>query len=175
MASISRFITHRLQLKVNQSKSAVARPRARRFLGFSFTGSGGVHRRKVAPESIRRFKQRVRQLTRRTRSVSWKERIAQLCEYLQGWKTYFGFAETIRQFKDLDSWIRRRLRCALWKQWKTYRRRKRELMALGVPQTLAHTTAWSNKGPWRICHTPGVQLALSNDYFNAQGLPKLSG
>lgn len=174
MASISRFITHRLKLKVNQGKSAVARPRTRKFLGFSLTGSGGLHRRKVAPESIRRFKQRVRQLTRRTRSMSWQERIAQLSEYLQGWKSYFGFAETIRQFKDLDSWIRRRLRCALWKQWKTYRRRKRELMALGVPQTLAHTTAWSNKGPWRICHTPGVQLALSNNYFNAQGLPKLS-
>ncbi len=76
MASISRFITHRLKLKVNQSKSAVARPRTRKFLGFSFTGSGGLHRRKVAPESIRRFKQRVRQLTRRTRSVSWQERIA---------------------------------------------------------------------------------------------------
>ncbi|MEP0820261.1 MULTISPECIES: group II intron reverse transcriptase/maturase [Trichocoleus] len=174
MASISRFITHRLKLKINQSKSAVARPHERKFLGFSFTASGGLHRRKVANEAIRRFKQRVRQLTRRTRSVNWQERIAELSQYLRGWKAYFEFAETIRQFKDLDSWIRRRLRCALWKQWKTYRRRKRELIALGVPPLLAHTTAWSNKGPWRICHTPGVQLALSNDYFNRQGLPKLN-
>jgi RNA-directed DNA polymerase len=161
MASISRFITHRLKLKLNQSKSAVARPRTRKFLGFSFTGSGGLNRRKVAPESIQRFKQRVRQLTRRSRSMNWQERIAQLSNYLRGWKAYFGFAETIRQFKDLDSWIRRRLRCALWKQWKTYRRRKQALMALGVSQSLAHTTAWSSKGPWRVCHTPGVQIALS--------------
>ena len=174
MASISRFITQRLQLKINLSKSAVARPRARKFLGFSFTGSGGVHRRKVAPESIRRFKQRVRQLTRRTRCMNWQERIAQLSHYLHGWKAYFGFAETTRQFKDLDSWIRRRLRCALWKQWKTYRRRKQALMGLGVQQSLAHTTAWSSKGPWRMCHTPGVQIALSNSYFDRLGLPKLS-
>jgi len=89
MASISRFITDGLKLKLNQSKSAVARPRERKFLGFSFTRSGGLHRRKVAPESIQRFKQRVRQLTRRTRSVNWQERIAQLSEYLRGWKAYF--------------------------------------------------------------------------------------
>lgn len=174
MASISRFITHRLKLKINQSKSGVARPQERKFLGFSFTSSGGPHRRKVAPESIRRFKQRVRHLTRRSRSMNWQKRIVELSEYLRGWRAYFGFAETIRQFKDLDSWIRRRLRCALWKQWKTYRRRKRELMALGVQQSLAHTTAWSSKGPWRVCHTPGVQLALSINYFDGLGLPKLS-
>jgi RNA-directed DNA polymerase len=174
MVSISQFITHRLKLKINQSKSAVARPHERKFLGFSFTASGGLHRRKVVDESIRRFKQRVRQLTRRTRSVNWQKRIAELSQYLRGWKAYFGFAETIRQFKDLDSWIRRRLRCALWKQWKIYRRRKRELMALGVPPILARTTEWSNKGSWRICHTPSVQLALSDNYFNRLGLPKLS-
>lgn len=174
MQSISRFIQQRLKLKVNQQKSAVARPRERKFLGFSFTGGKNPHRRKVAPESIQRFKQRVRTLTRRTRSIDLESRLQQLSAYLRGWKAYFGFAEATREFRDLDSWIRRRLRCVLWKQWKVYRRRKRELIARGVRPDLAHTTAYSGKGPWRICHTPGVQIALPTRYFDALGLPKLS-
>ncbi len=174
MESMRRFITYRLKLKINQSKSAVARPCERKFLGFSFTRGKHAHRRKIAPESIRRFKQRVRQLTSRTRSISLEQQIAQLSEYLRGWKAYFGFAEATREFKDLDSWIRCRLRCVLWKQWKVYRRRKQELVARGVRPELAHTTAWSGKGPWRICNTSGVRMALSNDYFEALGLLKLS-
>ena len=174
MLSISRFIQHRLKLKINQPKSAVARPHQRKFLGFSFTGGKSPHCCKVAPESIRRFKQRVRQLTRRTRSIDLESRLQQLSAYLRGWKAYFSFAEAKAVFKALDSWIRRRLRCVLWTQWKVYRRRKQELMARGVRPELAHTTAYSSKGPWRICHTAGVQSALPNRYFDALGLPKLS-
>ena len=75
--------------------------------------------------------------------------------------------------RDLDSWIRRRLRCVQWKQWKVYKRRKAALICLGVNEELAATTAWSAKGPWRACHTPGVQVALNTAYFDALGLPKI--
>ncbi|MEM6434739.1 MAG: group II intron reverse transcriptase/maturase [Cyanobacteria bacterium P01_D01_bin.115] len=174
MKSISRFITHRLKLKINQQKSAVARPQERKFLGFSFTGGRRANRKKIAPESLKRFKRRVRQLTRRSRQMSLEQRISRLSVYLRGWKAYFGLAETSSVFRDLDSWIRRRLRCILWKQWKTYRRRKRELVKRGVGESLAFAAAWSNKGPWCICHTPSVRMALPNDFFDSLGLPRLS-
>lgn len=173
MESISHFITHRLKLTINQHKSAVARPQERTFLGFSFTEGRYPNRKKVAPESLKQFKRRVRQLTRRSRQISFEARISRLSVYLRGWKAYFGIAETRSVFRDLDSWIRRRLRCVLWKQWKTYRRRKEGLMKLGVEASLAAATAWSSKGPWRICHSPGVQIALSNKYFDGIGLPRL--
>jgi RNA-directed DNA polymerase len=119
-------------------------------------------------------KQWVRRLTNRSWRVSWTERITRLTQYLNGWKAYFGFAEATSEFKELDGWIRRRLRCVLWKQWKTYRCRKRELVRRGVRPELAHTTAWSGKGLWQICHTPGVRLALPNSYFDSIGLPRLA-
>ena len=174
MASISRFITQRLKLKINQQKSTVARPRQRKFLGFSFTGGRYANRKRIAPESLKRFKRRVRQLTRRSRQMSLEERIKRLSVYLYGWKGYFGLTETRSVLRNLDSWIRRRLRCVLWKQWKTYRRRKGELIKRGVKEAIAVATALSGKGPWRICHTLGVQMALPNEFFDSIGLPRLS-
>lgn len=174
MASVSQFITQRLKLKLNASKSAVARPHQRKFLGFSFTSGKSPHRRQVSPAAIERFKQRVRRLTNRSWRVSLTERITRLTQYLNGWKAYFGFAEATSEFKELDGWIRRRLRCVLWKQWKTYRCRKRELIRRGVRPELAHATAWSGKGLWQMCHTPGVRLALPNSYFDSIGLPRLA-
>ena len=175
MASTRQFIVKRLKLKVNEEKSAIDRPQNRKFLGYTFTGGNKPNRRKIAPESIQRFRIRIRQLTRRNRSISLEDRIEGLARYLKGWKGYFGYSEATSLFKGLDSWIRRRLRSAIWKQWKTYRNRKANLIQLGVSQELAHTTAWSAKGPWRISHSTGVQLALSNAYFRAQGLPSLAG
>ena len=101
------------------------------------------------------------------------ERIDRLSRYLSGWRNYFGFAEANTVLRDLDSWVRRRLRCAQCSQWKTYRRRKAELQRLGVPKDLALKTAWSAKGPWRVCHTPGVQMAFPTQYFDDAGLPRL--
>lgn len=171
--SLTRFITHRLKLRVNEAKSAVDEPQKRKFLGFTFTAGRSANRRKIAPESLRRFKARVRQLTRRNWSISMEERVRRLRIYLTGWRGYFRFCETATVLRDLDSWIRHRLRCVQWKQWKVYRRRKAELIRLGVGRELAHTTAWSAKGPWRISHTPGVRIALNNRYFDALGLPRL--
>jgi RNA-directed DNA polymerase len=173
MASLRRFIAGRLKLKVNEAKSAVDRPQQRKFLGFTFTGGRSANRRKIAPESLRRFMARVRQLTRRNWSISLEELVRRLRAYLLGWRGYFGFCETGSVLRDLDSWIRHRLRCVQWKQWKVYRRRKAELIRLGVSPELAQSTAWSAKGPWRISHTPGVRMALNNGYFDALGLPRL--
>jgi RNA-directed DNA polymerase len=174
MESVSHFITQRLKLRVNATKSAVDKPQHRTFLGFSFTSGKNPARRKLAPKAVARFKAKVRELTRRTRGISLQERIHRLARYLNGWRQYYGYCETPSVLQDLDSWIRRRLRAVQWKQWKRYKRRKAELLRLGVPEALALTTAWSAKGPWRMCHTTGVQLALPASYFDALGLPRLA-
>lgn len=174
MATVTRFVEDKLRLKVNRDKSAVGRPQDRKFLGFTFTGGyTRPNRRKIAPESIARFRAKVRKLTRRNWNISMEDRVSRLSAYLIGWKGYFSFCETPSTFRDLDSWIRRRLRCVQWKQWKVYKKRKSELMKRGVCQDLAHTTAWSAKGPWNIGHTPGVRIALPNKYFDSIGLVRL--
>ena len=144
MRSISDFIARRLKLKVNEGKSAVDIPRNRTFLGYTFTGGRWPNRRKIAPGSIRRFKAQVRRLTRRNWCVSLEERVDRLSRYLIGWRGYYGFCETSSVLRDLDGWIRRRLRSVVWKQWKVYRKRKRALIHLGVDERLAHATAWSS-------------------------------
>jgi RNA-directed DNA polymerase len=174
MESVSHFITQRLKLRVNAAKSAVDKPQQRTFLGFTFTGGKNPARRKLAPKAVARFKAQVRELTRRTWGISLEERIRRLSRYLKGWREYYGYCETPAVLRDLDSWIRRRLRAVQWKQWKRYKRRKAELVRRGVAEALATTTAWSAKGPWRMCHTIGVQLALPTSYFDALGLPRLA-
>lgn len=174
MESISHFLTQRLKLRVNRTKSAVDKPQHRKFLGFTFTGGKRPNRRKIAPKSLARFKAKVRALTRRTWGISLEDRSQRLSRYLMGWREYFGYCETPAVLQELDSWIRRRLRCVQWKQWKVYKRRRAELIRRGVKDDLAATTAWSAKGPWRACHTPGVQIALPSAYFDALGLPRLA-
>ena len=174
MASVSRFIPQRLKLQVNEHKSAVDRPQNRSFLGFSFTGGKTPNRRKIAPKALKRFKTRVKELTRRSQGRSLSQVISTLSEYLRGWRGYFGFCQTPAVLRDLDSWIRHRLRCLQWKQWKVYRRRKAQLLKRGINPELAHTTAFSAKGPWKISHTPGVRMALDNRFFDRMGLLRLS-
>jgi RNA-directed DNA polymerase len=173
MASINRFITGRLQLKANESKSAVDHPQNRSFLGLSFTGGRSAKRRKSAPKALARFKARVKTLTRRNQGRSLGHVIATLNPYLRGWVGYFGFCQTSKVLRDLDSWIRHRLLCLQWKQWKGYRRRKAALIKRGIKPELAHTTAFSAKGPWRISHTPGVRMALNKQCFDRMGLIRL--
>src|SRR5271168_1719158 len=117
MESLTRFITSRLKLKVNQQKSAVARPWERKFLGFSFTNAG-VPKRRIAPKAVDRFKERVRGLTQRTRGVSAERMAEELSRYLRGWLGYFGKCETPSVREGLEQWVRRRLRSVIWKQWK---------------------------------------------------------
>jgi RNA-directed DNA polymerase len=174
MASISRFITGKLKLKVNQEKSAVARPWERKFLGFSFTAAKEPKRR-IAPKTLLRFKKRVRELTKRNRGVSLERMVAQLSRYLIGWRGYFGFCQTPSVLRGLDSWIRRRLRCFQWKQWKRGKSRFAGLRRRGVGKDLAAQTAGSPHGPWRISRSPALSFALPGAYFDSLGLPLLSG
>ena len=123
MESITRFITQKLKLKVNETKSAVARPQERKFLGFSFT-DGPEIKRTIAPKALERFKHRIREVTLRAKGVSLETTIAELASYLRGWRSYFGFCETPHVLIQLTRWVRLRLRAAMWRQWKTPRRRR---------------------------------------------------
>jgi RNA-directed DNA polymerase len=131
MESVTRFITNTLKLKVNETKSAVARPQVRKFLGFSFTAGPEV-KRAIAPKALARFKARIREVTRRAKGASIETTIAELAPYMRGWRSYFGFCETPDVLVYLTRWVRLRLRAALWRQWKTPRRRRAALLALGV-------------------------------------------
>jgi RNA-directed DNA polymerase len=172
LESITRFITQNLQLKVNESKSAVARPQERKFLGFSFTVGPEV-KRVIAPQALDRFKQRIREITRRAKSVSIETTMAELAPYLRGWRSYFGFCETPEALVYLTRWVRLRLRAAWWRQWKTPRRRRAALMALGVLPRLASNTAGSGRGPWYLARAKALSVGLSNAYFKSLGLPTL--
>lgn len=169
MQGLSEFLSKRLKLKVNEAKSAVARPWERKFLGFSFTRFD--LRRRISPEAIKRFKGRVRAITCRTRGRRIEQLAAELRQYLLGWKAYFGYAEASSPLKELDSWIRRRLRCYLWKQWG--RGGYRELRRHGVSRDLAWNTAKSAHGPWRLSRSPALAFALPASYFASLGVPRL--
>jgi RNA-directed DNA polymerase len=171
MESISRFITKKLKLKVNEAKSAVARPQERKFLGFSFTAGPNI-KRTIAPKSLERFKQRIRETTRRAKGVSIKATMEELATYIRGWRGYFGFCETPEVLIALTRWIRRRMRAAFWRQWKTPRRRRAALIALGVSGQLRNT-AGSSRGPWHIARSKALSVGLSNAYFKSLGLPPL--
>jgi RNA-directed DNA polymerase len=172
MRSIGTFITRRLKLKVNQTKSAVARTGERKFLGFSISNTRAAKRR-IAPKALERCKQKIRELTRRTRGISVKQTVVELAAYLRGWKGYFGFCETPSVLKALDQWIRRRLRSVIWRQWKHGRVRFRHLREHGVSKDLAAQTVGSRHSCWRLAHTPALQAALSPAYFDSLGLPRL--
>jgi len=147
MQSVTGFIRRRLKLKVNETKSAVARPQERKFLGFSFT-YGAKPKRRIAPKALLRCKQRVRELTRRTRGISLEQMTKELASYLQGWKGYFGYSQTPSVLEELDRWIRRRLRSVIWKQ------RKR-------------------RSPWRLANSPALSVPFPIAYFDSLGLPRL--
>jgi RNA-directed DNA polymerase len=173
MESISRFITQKLKLKVNEAKSAVARPEQRKFLGFSFTAGPEV-KRIIAPKALNQFKQRIRDITRRAKGVSIRATMDELAPYMRGWRGYFGYCETPDVLMYLTRWVRLRLRAALWRQWKTPRRRRAALLALGVHQRLASNTASSGRGAWYLARAKALSVGLSNAYLKSLGLPSLN-
>ena len=172
MQSVTGFIRRRLKLKVNEAKSAVARPQERKFLGFSFT-AGAKPRRRIAPKALLRCKQRVRELTRRTRGRSLEQTTKELATYVRGWKSYFGFCQTPSVLQRLEAWMRRRLRSMIWKQWKRGKVRFVKLRQRNIGAALAAQTAGSPHGPWRLANSPALQVALPVAYFDALGLPRL--
>ncbi|HEY6272211.1 MAG TPA: group II intron reverse transcriptase/maturase [Terriglobales bacterium] len=145
MHSVTSFIRRRLKLQVNGAKSAVARPQERKFLSFSFTQGG---KRRIAPKALLRCKQRVRELTRRTRGISLEQMTKELTSYLVGWKGYFGFSQTPSVLQEMDRWIRRRLRSVIWKQ------RKR-------------------RSSWHLANSPALSVPFPIAYFDSLGLPRL--
>ncbi len=173
MESIEQFLAKRLRLRVNKAKSAVAKPSVRKFLGFSFT-SEECPRRRIAPQSIDRFKARVRELTRRTGGRSLSQVAKELSCYLIGWRGYFSFCETPSVLRKLDQWTRRRLRAIAWQQWKSAGTRFVKLRRRGVGRDLAAQTAGSPHGPWRLSNSPALAKALPNAFFAALGVATLA-
>lgn len=172
MASLRLLITNNLRLRINEAKSAVARPHERKFLGFSFT-IGAKPRRRISAKAQFRFKERIREITSRSRGRKLDDIVKELNLYLNGWRGYFGFCETPSVLKELDGWIRRRLRAYLWKQWKTFKKRRLALLQRGVSPAEASELASSQKGPWRLSHAKTMQIALPNRYFDSLSLTRL--
>jgi RNA-directed DNA polymerase len=173
MAGVRRFLEKKLKPKVNRAKSAVGRPGERKFLGFTFTFNREPKRR-LAPQSLKRFKLRIRELTRAGRHLSPAQLVHRLGLYLTGWRGYFGFCETPSVLGQLDAWLRRRLRMVFWRQWRRGRTRFVELRHRGVNHDLAAKTAGSAHGPWRLSRSPALCFALPNVYLISLGLPRLA-
>ncbi|WNV03666.1 group II intron reverse transcriptase/maturase [Candidatus Methylospira mobilis] len=169
MLSLTHWIDKTLRLTVNERKSAVDRPWNRKFLGFTL--SRGDARLKVSEPSLAKLKNRIRDLTRRTRGRRLIDIIAELRTALLGWKAYFGIAEVLSPLREIDKWIRRRLRCYQWKQWGSAG--YRELRKRGVTVREAWNTSKSAHGPWRLSKTPALNLALPAKTFSNMGLPSL--
>jgi RNA-directed DNA polymerase len=172
MESVTTFIERKLKLKVNRDKSAVGRPWKRKFLGFSFTLNREPKVR-IAKESIKRFKSKIREITSRSKPLPIEVRIEMLNRYLTGWCGYFALADTPSKFKEFDEWIRRRLRMCEWKQWKKSKTRVRKLIGFGVPGYKAYEWGNSRKKYWRVACSPILHKTLDNSYWSQRGLRSL--
>jgi len=170
--SVARYLTRKLKLVVNHQKSHVCSTDGVEFLGFQFVGYGGQIR--VSSKNTQKFKDRIREITRRNRGVSMTHRYQELRQYLQGWIGYFRVVPMKSFFTRLDKWVRRRIRSCYWKQWKNPRTRIRNLKKLGVAKREAVTHGISSKGPWVMSASQAVHQALSVDYLHERGLASLS-
>ena len=173
MKSITRFLEQRLRLKVNAEKSAVARPWERKFLGYSLTWHREA-RLKVAASSVQRLKEKLREIFRRGRGRNVGRLIeAELTPLLRGWMNYFRLAEVKGVFDELDSWIRRKLRCLIWRQWKRPYTRAKHLMRRGVKEAQARESAGNGRGPWWNAGASHMNAAFPKSYFDRCGLLSL--
>ncbi len=170
--SIERFLNKRLRLKVNRKKSAVDRPWKRTFLGYTVTHHH-VPRMRVAPESVKRFRDKIRMHLRRGRGRSLKQTIDAITPLVRGWLNYFRLAEVASVFEELDQWLRRRLRCLLWRHWKKPRTRCRRLVARGLDPERARRSAYNGRGPWWNAGTSHLNQAVPTRYLTQLGLVSL--
>jgi RNA-directed DNA polymerase len=170
MKSVSKFVVKKLRLKVNEEKSAVGRPWQRKFLGFSFTNSKKDPKISIHWKSIKRFKDRLRERTKRNCGRSVKQVINETMKYINGWWNYYGICESTNRLKGIAEWIRRRLRSLTWVHWKNRRTRVRELMKRGISKKYAVPTGCSRRGPWRMSKVKWVVIALPNRIFHSLGL-----
>jgi len=171
MQSITRFLETKLRLRVNQTKSAVAHVQERKFLGYRLLQGGALG---IAPASLKRVKDRIRQITRRNRGVSMERVIRELNEYLTGWVTYFRLARCRSHLRQLDSWLRRKVRCYRLKQRKRAKPIADFLMEQGVPEWRSWLLSLSGKGWWRMSGSPQANEAMSTQWFQKVGLINLT-
>jgi RNA-directed DNA polymerase len=172
LASVEGFLWKRLRLTVNRDKSAVDRPWKRKFLGYTMT----AHREpklRVAPGSVKRFRDKVRELARTGRGRSLRWMVGRLEPLIRGWVAYFQFAEVKAAFEELDQWLRRRLRCILWRQWKRPRTRAKRLMQLGLERQRAFVSAYNGHGPWWNAGASHMNHAVPATFFRKRGLLSL--
>lgn len=172
MHGIRVFLEEVLHLRVNAAKSAVARPWGRKFLGFSFTVQRET-RLRIAPESVQRLTERIRELLRSGRGRSLSQTIETLNPLLRGWIQYFQPTQSKGILEELDGWVRRRLRCLLWRQWKQPRTRQRKLRGLGLDAERAWLSAVNGRGPWWNAGASHLNQALPAAYFTRLGLVSL--
>jgi RNA-directed DNA polymerase len=171
MASVVRFLEKRLRLRINREKSAVSVVWKRKFLGHRLLAGGRLG---ISPESLKRAKDRIRRITRRSRGINLGEMIRQLNEFLTGWVTYYRYAECLTHLRRMDEWIRRKLRCVRLKQRKRAKPIADFLRKLGVPEWRAWILALSGKGWWRMAGSPQAAEAMTLEWFREQGLVSLT-
>ena len=170
MKSITNIIENELKLKVNRNKSNVDLVSRRKFLGFSFYFAEGGAKIRIHEKSIRRFKDKIREITNKNKGISMDYRLIKLNDMIIGWVNYFKIANASRKLIELDKWIRRRLRACMWKQWKKVRTRYRNLIKFGIPKPKAYQYANTRKGYWRISNSPILNKIFNNKYFEILGL-----
>lgn len=166
MASLSRFLTRKLKLVVNEHKSRVAPINNCEFLGFNFRGT----KLRWSASAFEDFKYQIRRLTGRSWGVSMDYRFHKLAQYVRGWMGYFGISDYYRPIPELDQWLRRRIRMCYWKQWRRVRTKVRHLLALGTSKRQAILTALSSKSYWHLSRTLATQTGMTNDWLQSQGL-----
>jgi RNA-directed DNA polymerase len=169
-SSIKGFLEKKLKLKVNEKKSAVAHPTARKFLGFTFLITGYEVQILISRKSIERFKERIREITKPTWRIPMIERIKKLNRFLSGWINYYALTGSPSILGALTSWIRRRLRSCIWQEWKRPKTRVRKLIGLGVPKDKAYRTGNASRGDWRMSASYGIHSGLNNEFWKRIGL-----
>ena len=172
MKSLVRFLDRRLKLKVNLAKSAVGRPWNRKFLGYSMT-THYKPKLKAAQAAVKRLKDKLREIFRRGRGRNIRRVIAEINEATLGWVNYFRLAQVKSVFEELDSWIRRKLRCMLWRQWKKPRTRAKKMISFGLEKERAWTSAMNGRGPWWNARASHMNACVTAGWLHKQGLVSL--
>jgi RNA-directed DNA polymerase len=172
METLTKFLEKRLRLKVNREKSAVKRPSALNFLGYRFSGENDP-RISVSKESVKKLRKKLKPEWKKGRGRSVKRTISRLNQIIVGWVSYFRLDGKGMIMKGLDSWIRRRIRCIIWRQWKGPKTRMKKLVLMGVPYHVARSSVCTNAGPWKVSHLPAMQMAYSNKTLSNMGLKSL--
>ena len=172
LAGISQFLSERLKLTVNAAKSALARPWERKFLGYSLTWHKAPKLR-IAPASLKRLEDKIREVLKSARGRSVRRTIEELNPVLRGWAAYFKLTETKRALEELDGWLRRKLRCILWRQWRRPYTRARNLMQAGLKEERAFRSAFNQRGPWWNSGASHMNAAFPKSFFDRLGLVSL--